>query len=537
MVKGADDDEARSSAALVLSCPVEEVAVEEIGPGLFAASLLRAEEEIDLMLSEDHLQVLAKDYAPPLGEGNTLDIAQLRLLFQGRGLRVEPDAGAFEAILDAGRGGADVRGMLLAAGEPPEHGKDGEFHLDVVTELTAGTVGDDNRVDYYERGIVQSVHAGQRLGKITQATLGHPGRDVYGDYVAARDGKPINLELGDGVTLDQSTGELVATASGMVQFAKDKLSITQVFEVPGDVDFSTGNVRMEEGSVVVGGTVRAGFAVHASGNIVVKEVVEDAEIVAGGDLEVRGVEMSGKGVIKVNGSVFARFARGARIEAEGDVLIADSIVGCDIVARGAVMCLTGRGRIQGGSVRCDGGIAANVLGSSGRGSTKLTIGLPTNLERELSRELRQLEEREKALQHYLGEGNTRTILARTPSHRIEEVTERIRELVELRRRKFAAEEELSEEKTRIRRQQLWARVNGRHIYAGTEIAIGSALRVIERDIHAESQFFFDPETNLVEWLAAGKNMAPSVLPLSPVSMASLSATAPYLISDSDKSEE
>jgi hypothetical protein len=536
MVKGADESEARSAAVLVLGSPAEEVAVEEIGPGLWAASLARADEELELVISEDKLKVCAKDYAPPVGEGNALDLAQLRVLFQGRSLRVEPDPQAVEAALVAGRSGTEVRGMCIAQGEEPKLGRDGELLLEVVTELRAGTVGDDNRVDFYERGIVQSVLVGQRLGSVVAAVPGHPGRDVYGDFIEARDGQPVVLEIGDGVTLDPSTSELRATACGMVQFSQNRLSITQVFEVPGDVDFATGNVRMDSGSVLVNGTVRSGFAVHASGNIVVREVVEDAEIVAGGDLEVRGLEMSGKGVVKVGGSVFARFARGARIEAEGDVLVADSIVGCDIVAKGAVMCLTGRGRIQGGSVRCDGGIAANVLGSSGRASTKLVIGLPTSLERDLSRELRQLEEREKGLQHYLGEGNTRTILARTPAQRVEEVTERIRELVELRRRKFAVEEQLSQEKERIRRQQLWARINGRHIYAGTEITIASTLRAIERDIHADSQFFFDPATGTVEWLASGKNTAPSVLPLSPVSMASLSTAAPYLLSDGDKKE-
>lgn len=537
MVKGADEPEARSEAELLLGCPVEELQVEEIAPGMWAASLLCADEELDFSHSADKMEVFVKAYAPVAGSGNTLDIAQLRLLFHSRGLRIDPDPDAVQAALEAGRNGSEVAGMVLARGEPPIHGRDGELHLDLVSELRAGTVGENDRVDYYERGIVQSAQEGQRLGSIIPCEPGAPGRDVFGEYVEAREGKPVAIELGDGVALDRSGTELTATASGMVQYAQNKLSITQVFEVKGDVDFTTGNIRMDTGSVIVEGTVRAGFAVHASGNIVVREVVEDAEIVAGGDVEVRGIEMSGKGVVKAGGSVFARFARGARIEAEGDVLVADSIVGCDTVARGAVMCLTGRGRIQGGTVRCDGGIAANVLGSAGRGATKLAIGLPTSKERDLARELRHIDDREKGLQHFLGEGNTRAILARTPAHRVEEVTERIRELVELRRRKFAAQEELAQEQERIRRQQLWARVNGAHIYAGTEISIATALRVIERDIHVESQFFFDPETAAVEWLASGKQSPPSLLPLSPVSMASLSATSPYLLPEAEEDDD
>ena len=106
-----------------------------------------------------------------------------------------------------------------------------------------------------------------------------------------------------------------ATSIGIVHFQDNTLAVKDVLETKGDVDYSTGNIKLEKGSVHVNGSIREGFTVEAPAHVVVKDSIEGAIVSAGGDIEVKGgLVISGKGEIKAHGIITAQFASNARIE-------------------------------------------------------------------------------------------------------------------------------------------------------------------------------------------------------------------------------
>lgn len=74
--------------------------------------------------------------------------------------------------------------------------------------------------------------------------------------------------------------------TGHASLVGGKVFVSDVYEVPADVDNSTGNIEYS-GSVTVRGNVKGGFRISAKGDIVVEGIVEDAELYAGGQIIVK----------------------------------------------------------------------------------------------------------------------------------------------------------------------------------------------------------------------------------------------------------
>src|SRR5690606_15317621 len=120
------------------------------------------------------------------------------------------------------------------------------------------------------------------------------------------------------------------------------------YVVPGDVDFSTGNIDFI-GSVKVMGSVRNGFSVKAAGNVEIMGRLEGGFINTGGNIVVKeGIVGQGKGNIKAGGSVYARFLENAQVEARKDVLVGDSIMHSTVRAGGKIVVNGKKGKIVGG---------------------------------------------------------------------------------------------------------------------------------------------------------------------------------------------
>ncbi len=332
--------------------------------------------EIEVEISPDRMEARIIGYLPAAGSGAPLDTERLKNQIAAAGVAVEADEEALSQFLGRLDEAEDEVDVVIASGIPPVHGSDGRLEFSVDTDQSVGTVRENGSIDYHERSTVRTVAEGDLLGRMIPPETGTPGQDVAGRALPARDGRPVVLTPGENVTVSDDGLEFRAGIDGMIKFARNVLTVTQVVEIPGDVDFGTGNIHMDEGSTLIKGTVRSGFAVSSAHNVVVGESVEDAEIQAGGDVMVQqGILMTDKGFIKAEGSVYARFAQNARIEAGGDVVIDNNISNCDITAGGRVLATKGKGQIQGGIIRCNGGVEANKIGSKSNVKTLIEVGL------------------------------------------------------------------------------------------------------------------------------------------------------------------
>lgn len=193
-------------------------------------------------------------------------------------------------------------------------------------------------------------------------------------------------------------------------------------ETKGDVDYSTGNIKLEKGSVHVNGSIRDGFTVEAPAHIVVKDSIEGATVIAGGDIEVKGgLVMSGKGLAKADGCITAQFASNARIECGDEIIIKHEVSNCLIRCKGPVSALGGKGIIQGGVISSEVSIEANEVGSEIGVKTIVGINAKQKVNTKLIKERDDLRERLLKINSAIGQGDNDSILKSTPAAKQEQM--------------------------------------------------------------------------------------------------------------------
>ncbi|UZP67854.1 FapA family protein [Desulfovibrio mangrovi] len=398
-----------------------------------------------------------------------------------------------KAMEQAKTSGTEVPNVTIARGLEPVNGKNGWFELYIKDERSdVGVQDDEGNIDFRARGVIRSVGADATVGKLHAPSRGMPGKDVYGRVIPAHDGAVFRINLGENVEATESGSEFKSLIAGMVFFIQNTLSVTEVFTTRGDVNMGTGNLELEKGSVHVRGAILSGFKVKCPRNVLVNDTVESAVIEAGGDVEVKGgIIMDKGGRIIAQGGVSAMFAKGATIEAQGDVNIAHEMSNCIVFAGQNVIATKGRGKIIGSTVRCGGSIIANEVGSDLGVATTIFLGIEqeTTDYSERKRELNALLQKVYAT---LGTGDPRTILVNTPPPKRETVAQ-------LLKMRLGAEKELRDIESNIQQERMAMKQSiqsklkvTRTIYPGTVIhSYGQVFKVNTPIEH--SKIFYDPD--------------------------------------------
>ena len=131
------------------------------------------------------------------------------------------------------------------------------------------------------------------------------------------------------------------------------------------------------------GNITAGAKVEAEGDIVVKGMVEPCNIKTSGSLVVEnGVVGREDCRIELGGGLQAKYVLDATIFADGDVEVDSQIVRSRIRTRGQI--LIPNGRITAGEVTAYGGIIVGQVGAKGAAATTLVSGIDYKLAEEVA---------------------------------------------------------------------------------------------------------------------------------------------------------
>jgi hypothetical protein len=281
------------------------------------------------------------------------------------------------ALAEARAPGVPVEDVVVAKGTPPKPGQDARVEFCFGLEPSAGSVtGDGDHIDYHERGLLHSVCKGDLLARKIPATPGEAGRDVYGRTVPARPGKDVKLAATGEAVLSEDGLECRAASDGVVvAVGSGTVGVFEKYTVPGDVDLHTGNLHMK-GVLVVRGSVRAGFQVHATGDLMIGGGIEPSVVETDANLEVKGGVVGGEqSTVDCGGSLGAQYIENASVHAGGDVTVRNGILSSHVTADGRVIATQGKGYIIGGTVRGAKGVEANELGSRTGLHTVVDVGV------------------------------------------------------------------------------------------------------------------------------------------------------------------
>ncbi|MGE5422018.1 MAG: DUF342 domain-containing protein [Ignavibacteriales bacterium] len=277
-------------------------------------------------------------------------------------------------IRDLCTSGKPCNEEVIATGNPPVSGHDAEIDYHFGRPIFEPQLTEDGKADYYELGKITLINKGEVIAVKATATPGEPGINVYGETVSPQSGRDKRFLVGKGVTVEG--GQAVATYDGALNWEGNKVGVTNVYMVPGDVDFSIGNIKFS-GKVLINGSIKDGFKVHAEGDIEVQGMVENCELISdSGSIFVKGgILGKNKALLTAARNIEAKFIQEATVEAGRHIIVNEYILRSTLNAGDSVLIQGFRGRILGeNNITAKTKIKANMIRSD-KGVNLLVQGI------------------------------------------------------------------------------------------------------------------------------------------------------------------
>ncbi len=436
---------------------------------------------------------------PPIGEGKWPIKEQALKVLQLEGVTF----GIFDNVIDDVVKYKLTKPTLVAKGKPPESGKDAEIKMlfECGVFRKASIEDEFGRIDYRQLQTVQNVSTGQVIAEKIPATSGENGFDVRGREIPAIPGKDKTLKLGKNVVWSKDGLTLVATAGGEPILVGSRISVHQVYELKGDVNFDTGNINFS-GNIVIHGNVENSFIVEAEGDVTIYGNVDSGNVKASGNLFIQGgITGMDKSEIFCGGDFSAKYIEHATVVCEGNLTVRESIMYCQINADSKVIVEGGKGLLVGGVIRSGEEISAKTIGSRLGTVTELEVGVrpKTKLElQELESQIKNntdsLDKAEKAI----------VILSKIPNL----PDDRKEMLQNLVKTSYALKSQIAE--AEIRRQELSDEIQNRSkekgrikikdtIYPGVRVTMGRTTIMIQDEIKYATLVYNEGEIQILPY--------------------------------------
>lgn len=328
-------------------------------------------EMMEVNVSSDKMLAFCRFY-PPSNNGKLLSMEDIISDLKMQKIVVGIDDDEIKKFLEERK---YCTNYILAKGVPPVNGTDAkiEYFFNTNPNLKPKK-NEDGTVDYHELNTISRVEEGQLLAKLHEAVKGQPGQDVFGVAIPARQEKNLKLEFGNNITISEDKTEIYSQVTGHASLVQGKVFVSDVYEVPADVDNTTGDITYN-GNVSIKGNVKSGFSVKAKGDIIIDGVVEGAILSAGGQIIVkRGIHGMNKGKVEAKGNIITKFIENATV-VSGGFIEAGSILHSQVSAANEVRVSGKKGFVTGGVIRAASLVEAQIIGSDMGTITRVEVGV------------------------------------------------------------------------------------------------------------------------------------------------------------------
>lgn len=376
--------------------------------------------------------------------------------------------------------------ILIAEGIEPVNGEDGSitYHFDINRESKPNIL-EDGSVDFRNLDIIENVSKGKILCTITPAAKGTPGKNIEGKILKAIDGKTKKIPKGKNVDITEDGLSLIASIDGQVMFLDGKISVFATYEVPADVDNSTGNIKFV-GNVLVRGNVLSGFEIDAGGFVEVWGVVEGAVIKAGADIILRrGMHGLDKGILISGGDIISGYIEHGTAYADNDIK-ADAIMHSQIRCYNRIELSGRKGLLVGGTAKAGKEVIAKVIGSPMSTVTEIEVGLDPGLKEQyknLKEELQSLQNDLKKASQVISLLQKMQIAGPLQDDKSEMLGKSIRTRIFLNSRINDVKKEISDIELKMQEEAKGTVTSHSIIYPGTNVTIGSAVLNVKNPLH------------------------------------------------------
>ncbi len=360
-------------------------------------------ETMSLKVSLDKMRVICRFYPPSPG-GRLMDAKEIVGSLNYQKIRFGVNQ---QAIYDFMQERKYCTDYIFAKGQEPIHGKDAKIEYFFNTNINLQPKrNEDGSVDYKELNTISHVKQGELLARLIKEDPGKSGKNVFGEEVRPRTVKTEKLSYGNNISINEEKTEIYSDVTGHVNFINNKVFVSNVFEVPADVDNSVGNIDYQ-GSVHIRGNVKSGFIVRATGDVIVEGFAEGAHIESGGQIVIKhGIHGMYKGFFSAGTNLMAKYIENATV-VTGGYVEAEMILNSDVSALNSIRVKGKKGLITGGVVRASDCVEAEYIGNEMGTTTVIEVGIEPekkaryiDISKELATLTKEMEETKLILANY-----------------------------------------------------------------------------------------------------------------------------------------
>ena len=351
----------------------------------------RFNEVISIKVTTDRMFAIGRFY-PPSKNGSRMSRSEIISTIENSKIIFGIDESAIDAFIEKPE---YCKNIIIARGTKPVDGSDAYITYNFQTDRSARPqLNEDGTVDFHHLNNISNIKKGDVLAVLTKEDPGIPGTDVLGMMASPKKVKRLTLKHGNGISLTEDGLKLIALVDGHATLEKDRVFVSDNYDVPADVDNSTGDINYS-GSVTIKGNVRTGFAVEADGDIEVFGVVEGCKLRSGGNIILhRGIQGMGKSDISAKGNLISKFIEGADVNVAGYVET-DTIINSNVTARGEIYVRGRNASLIGGTVRSTTLIEAANIGSAMGAATNVEVGTDPAIRDKVRKLNADIEEKQK----------------------------------------------------------------------------------------------------------------------------------------------
>ncbi len=321
-------------------------------------------------LSGDHMQAYL--YLVDPGEGVNYSRREIDALLDNNGVVMGIKSSVIDDMIERG---LYYREVIVASGEYPKDGVDGyyEYNFSRVIDKKPDAKA-DGTIDYWSISSIVHVKKDQVIATYVPAVQGLSGYTVKGKSLMPKRARELPPLKGRGFQRLDDDITYISLLDGKIEVQGDKIVISEIYEITGDADLSTGNINFP-GDVVIHGKVCTGISIKAGGNLTVNGNVETAIIDVGKDIIFRsGMQGGYKAKVSAGGNITAKFIENTKVRAGGtiraEVLMNTQVVYCE------KLILDGKkSAIVGGSVNALQGVYAGTIGNEAEIPTEIMVGV------------------------------------------------------------------------------------------------------------------------------------------------------------------
>ncbi len=287
--------------------------------------------------------------------------------FERQQVRLVPSAKELrERLPEPSDGLYQSQDLPIVEGRRSTQSVDGKFEWAQEFFTTEFAQSKSGTIDYRNRQERVNLKADQLIARLIPGVDGEAGMDVFGRELKVARARAPEFKPGSNIRVEESedgVGRVYSTVVGRLRFEGILASVDEVYRTPGDVNLETGNI-VHPGDVHIPGDILAGADVSAGGDLEVRGSIEASNITSGGDLKVHGgITSSESHKVVVAGRVDALFIENAEIVAGGDIVVRGEVLNSTIKTTGSVV-MPG-GRILHSKVIAMRGIEVGQVGSMG----------------------------------------------------------------------------------------------------------------------------------------------------------------------------